>query len=85
MQSIFLQRSSCYLGGSPFKDRRRISEVSCLLVNTIDTFCVTRGADPEFFLGGGGGGGFGLQKIYFGLKIRGERAPWAPPLEGMHH
>ena len=41
MQSIFLQRSSLYFGGYPFKDNRRI----CLLVNTIDTFCVTTGAE----------------------------------------
>ena len=29
----------------------------------------------------GGGGGVGLQKFFFGLKIRGARAPRAAPLD----
>ena len=37
-------------------------------------------ADP-YRIRRGGGGGVGLQKFFFGLKIRGARAPRAAPLD----
>ena len=98
-QAIFLQRLSFYLGGYPFKDRRRISGVpwekiensikTCLLVNTIETFCVITGVDPGVFLGGqcqiqtlrwcvrgGGGGGVGRSaNNFFRYKNKGGSGP----------
>ena len=97
-QAIFLQWLSFYLGGYPFKDRRRISGVpwekiensikTCLLVNTIETFCVITGVDPGVFLGGqcqiqtlrwcvrGGGGGVGRSaKNFFRSKNKGGSGP----------